>query len=165
MYEPTDSPVRETEIPVFTEEPMETEEPTRAVYDGSISDSYLRSLSGYYNLHAKLGTPYVISRPSQYVYQLVYGDSSDGSHFTDATIVRLTVGNYGTNSTISVTSSNSVTVDVSGSTAYVYSSVPAFLPSSYINDSPRILSFAVFGLLGLFAVSCLVRFIWSLLKR
>lgn len=166
LYE--ESPISSSEV-VSTEEPIqepiETEEPSRSVYDGSISDSYLRQLSSYYNMHSRLGTPYCITRPSQYVYQLVYGTSSDGINFTDAVIVRLTVGTYNQNSVISVTNGATISVDVTGSTAYVYSSNPQFLPSSYISDSPRLISFGVFALVALFALSCLVRFIWSLLKR
>lgn len=166
LYE--ESPILTPEA-VFTEEPtqepIEIEEPSRSVYDGSISDSYLRQLSAYYNMHARLGTPYCITRPSQYVYQLVYGTSSDGINFTDAHIIRITVGTYNQNSTISVTNGATISVDVSGSTAYVYSSNPQYLPSSYISDSPRLISFGIFALVALFALSCLVRFIWSLIKR
>ena len=146
LYE--SSPI-ETEEPIYTEEPISTEEPSRSVYDGSISDSTLRQLSAYYNMHARYNTPYTITRPSQYVYQLVYGNSTDGVYYTDATIVRITIGTYNTNSTVSVTNGATITVDTTGSTAYVYSSYPTFLPSSYITDSPKLISIGVFALVGL----------------
>lgn len=151
--------------PIYTAEPIETEEPSRSVYDGSISDSYLRQLSAYYNMHAKYGTPYTITRPSQYVYQLVYGSSSDGIHYEDATVFRITTGAYNTLSTVSVTNGATLTVDTTGSTAYVYSSYPTYLPSSYITDSPKLISIGVFALVALVSLSLIVRFIWSLLRR
>lgn len=141
------------------------EDDTRAVYDGSISDSILRGLSSYYNCHARPNTPYTITRLSQYVYQLVYGTTSDCIHFTDATIVTYTVGTYNNNTTIRVSDGATITVDTTGSTAYVYSSSPVFLPSSYIVDSPRLLTSSVFWLLVVVVLSTTVRFIWSLLRR
>lgn len=157
----------QTESSIVTSEPLfqEEEEPGRSVYDGSISDSILRSLSGYYNSHSKPGTPYCITRPSQYVYQLVYGSSSDGVHFTDATVATYSLGNYSALSTFRVSDGQTLTVDVTGSTAYVYSSSAQFLPSPYITDSPRIGTAAIVWLLFAFTLVSLVRFIWSLLRR
>lgn len=109
----------------------------RSVYDGSISDSILRNLSAYYNSHAKIGDSYIITRPSQYSYRLIFGKSSDGINYTDATIVDYTYTStqYNQHPTVTVTNGSTISADVQGYSGYIYSSSARFLPSSYVDNS------------------------------
>lgn len=150
-----------TEEPVLTEVPISMEDPAdRSVYDSDVSDSYLAKLSAYYTQHAKLNTPYIILRPSQYVYMLVYGDTSNYRQFTDATVVQITLtGSYYNTSTVSVSSGVSYTVDPTGSTAFIYSSGADFLPSRYISFEGRSSSIFVYGILVILLFAVLSRFL------
>lgn len=111
-----------------------SEEPSRAVYDGDISDSILAKLSQYYNEYGS-DKPYCIYRADQYNYYLVFGDYSDGV-FTQARVVRYQLsGNYYNTAYLTVSTVSSIRPDLSGSTGYIYSSASdSFLPSRYISS-------------------------------
>lgn len=108
----------------------------RIVYDGDISDSILAKLSAYYNENAD-GETYVILRPDQYNYYLVYGDYANGN-FTNATIVHYhSQSGYNTVDCTVTVSQGSYRPDLTGDTGYIYSSIPEYLPSRYIDSRGR----------------------------
>lgn len=150
--------------PVVT--PEVTQDPVdRAVYEGDVSDTYLAKLSSYYNSHAKVNTPYVICRPSQYRYLLVYGDTNDYQRFSNATVVEIELtGSYYTNSVVEVTDGVTYTVDTTGNTAFVYSSSSDFLPSRYINSDVKTTPVFLYLLFVLVFVYTLYKFIFKLVK-
>ena len=151
-----------TPVPVFTPEP--TLDPERAVYDGDVSDTYLAKLSAYYNEHAKVNTPYMILRPSQYHYVLVYGTTSNYRNWSHATVCEITIsGNYYTQADFDVTEDVGYTTDPTGDTAYVYSSSSEFLPSRYINNGSKIAPFFTYAILILAVIVVLYRFIIRIL--
>lgn len=127
-------------IPTTEPSPAPTEAYTeyitddRAVYDGDISDTILKRLSAYYNEYSQFGDEYVILRESQYVYVLAFG--SESSHRFSGTIVRYTTSSYTADSTVSITT-GTYTADMTGDTGYIYSSLPAYIPSIYIDSVSR----------------------------
>lgn len=163
-----------SEVPELTQEPSEvspapevTPDPERAVYDSDVGDTYLAKLSSYYNQHAKVNTPYIILRPSQYTYLLVYGNTSNYRNWTNATVCEIEIfGSYNSTSTFTVTEGVSYTVDPTGNTAFIYSSSADFLPSRYITTDTRFSTFFVFGVLVVLLFSVLFKFIYrSVLGR
>lgn len=140
-----------------------TPDPERAVYDGDVSDAYLAKLSSYYNAHAKMNTPYIILRPSQYRYILVYGDTSNYRNFTNATVCEIEVASvYNGTSYFTVTEDVSYIVDPTGNTAFVYSSSSDFIPSRYITTEDRALPAFVFVIMLCMLFSLLYKFILRL---
>lgn len=124
-----------------TLEPVdETPAPTpelRALYDGDISSSILEKLSSYYTEHSDPleKEDYFIVRQSQYDYLLYYGEISSSGAIADATIVRyyaVNTGSYAATYRLSVSEATSGSVDLSGPSAYIYSSYDQYLPSPYI---------------------------------
>lgn len=127
-----------TEVPDLSgsgDQSPEPTEPSRAVYDSDISDSILAKLSAYYREHADGDADYAIFRSGQYQYYLVFGDYSSGT-FSDSTLVSYTIeySGYQTTGARVYVSTGTYTPDLSGSTGYVYSSVPGYLPSRYIEQ-------------------------------
>lgn len=160
--EPTAVPTEAAPVvtPEVTQDPVE-----RAVYEGDVSDGYLAKLSSYYNTHAKVNTPYVICRPSQYRYLLVYGDTNDYQRFTNATVVEIELtGTYYDNSVVEVTNGVSYTVDTTGNTAFVYSSSDDFLPSRYISSDIKTTPVFLYLLFCCVFVYALYKFIYKLVK-
>lgn len=140
-YSQTSEPV-EIDTPRPSEDmAQETEDPSiRAVYDGDISDGILAKFSEYYNTHAGPFDKYVIYRPSQYQYVMVYGQTSDFISWTSAQEVLYNAPTYGTSATFSLGRSGSFSIGSSalvGNTGFVYSSSSDFFPSRYV-DSGRI---------------------------
>lgn len=125
---------KETPLPTEYVDVVNSEEPTRAVYDGDISDSILAKLSQYYNEYGG-DKPYCIYRTDQYNYYLVFGDYDNGV-FSEARVVRYQLsGNYYNTAVVTVSTVSSIRPDLSGSTGYVYSSASdSFLPSRYISS-------------------------------
>lgn len=125
---PTTEPVDETPAPTAE---------LRALYDGDISSSILEKLSSYYTEHSDPMEKenYFIVRQSQYDYILYYGDISSSGAISDAHVVRyyaVNTGSYAATYRLSVSEATSGSVDLSGPSAYIYSSYEQYLPSPYI---------------------------------
>lgn len=160
--EPTALPTEAEPVvtPEASEDPVE-----RAVYEGDVSDAYLAKLSSYYNSHAKVNTPYVICRPSQYRYLLVYGDTNDYQRFTNATVVEIELtGSYYNNSVVEVTNGVTYNVDTTGNTAFVYSSSDDFLPSRYISSDIKTTPVFLYLLFCIVFIYALYKFIYKIVK-
>lgn len=154
----------EAMTPAPTYNPQPTSDPERAVYDGDVSDTYLAKLSAYYNEHAKVNTPYMILRSSQYHYILVYGDTSNYRNWSNATVCEITLsGNYYTQAVFDVTEDVGYTTDPTGDTAFIYSSSSDFLPSRYINNGSKITPFFTYAILVIAIIVVLYRFIIRIL--
>lgn len=172
-YPVTPSPTENIVIPTTSSEPVfvdSSDDPIfvysedRSVYDGDISDGILSKLSAYYNAHAPINMPYVIYRPSQYYYRLVYGYTNNYITFNSCTVVEYySYSSYASNDvTVTVSEYQNFTVDLTGDTGYIYSSSESFIPSRYIN-SDRINSIGVLAVCILIAFFVMSRFIFDLL--
>lgn len=135
-----------------------------SVYNGDISDSILAKLSSYYNEHATFNTPYAIYRPDQYEYVLVYGTTSDYTHWTDCTVVRYYAvqSGYNTAYLLDVETVDSHISDLTGYTGYIYSSYSEFVPSRYIGND-RLSSFFLCGIFCAVILFSLSAFISALI--
>lgn len=130
------------------------EDVEKAVYDGDINTSIQSKFSAYINAHYPTDD-YVLYRTSQYMYRCLIG-SWDGSKMNDCTIIEYNTYNYNDRSTWTVTQSSAVTPDLSGDTAFVYSSVPAYPALSGVAEyrCTRTISIASIAL-----CACLVGFL------
>lgn len=133
--------------------PVESPSPdseVRSVYEGDISSSILQKLAAYYNDHAQAGDDYIIVRPSQNDYRLYYGGTITGTSCSGSTMVRYygSTSGYSTYFNLSVTEDYSGSIDSTGYSGYIYSSIDSWLPNPYISDyKPNYLGFVSLSLL------------------